>query len=175
MHALNGYNNIFASSKCNYYWRGGDKSPLYVTNNHMMQVNVVNTHWETSIYGVSFIWKIPMHRKKIRLRWLLLMCFVFLSTKFQLDYYLHWCENTMGSLYYSWKKIFSEPQGLVWNTSLGWKAQLLSSLMSFTLDEYQVSKTLAIYGYKESDLREATRFCFGFFYVSSCCNKRLFS
>ena len=78
MHALNGYNNIFASSKCNYYERGGDKSPLYVTNNHMLQVNVVNMHWETSIYGDSFIYKMPMHRKKIRLRCYYL-CVLFFS------------------------------------------------------------------------------------------------
>ena len=78
MHALNGYNNIFASSKCNYYERGGDKSPLYVTNNHMLQVNVVNMHWETSIYGDSFIYKMPTHRKKIRLRCYYL-CVLFFS------------------------------------------------------------------------------------------------
>ena len=58
----------FTFTSCNYYERGGDKSPLYVTNNYMLQVNIVNMHWETSIYGDSFIYKMPMHRKKVRLR-----------------------------------------------------------------------------------------------------------
>jgi hypothetical protein len=39
-----------------------------VTNNYILQVNIVNMHWETSIYGDSFIYKMPMHRKKVRLR-----------------------------------------------------------------------------------------------------------
>ena len=57
----------YTSTTCNYYERGGDKNPLYA-NNHMLQVNIVNMHWETSIYGDSFIYKMPMHRKKVRLR-----------------------------------------------------------------------------------------------------------
>jgi hypothetical protein len=63
-----GYMVEFISTTCNYYERGGDKNPLYVTNNYMLQVNIVNMHWETSIYGDSFIYKMPMHRKKVRLR-----------------------------------------------------------------------------------------------------------
>jgi hypothetical protein len=62
-----GYMVEFISTTCNYYERGGDKNPLYA-NNYMLQVNIVNMHWETSIYGDSFIYKMPMHRKKVRLR-----------------------------------------------------------------------------------------------------------
>ena len=62
-----GYMVEFISTTCNYYERGGDKNPLDA-NNYMLQVNIVNMHWETSIYGDSFIYKIPMHRKKVRLR-----------------------------------------------------------------------------------------------------------
>ena len=63
-----GYMVEFASTTCNYYEKGGDKSPLYATNNYGLQVTIVNMHWETSIYCDSFIYKMPIHRKKVRLR-----------------------------------------------------------------------------------------------------------
>ena len=63
-----GYMVEYTFTTCNYYERGGDKNPLYATNNYGLQVNIVNMHWETSIYGDSFIYKMSMHRKKDRLR-----------------------------------------------------------------------------------------------------------
>ena len=58
----------FISSTCNYYKRGGTKNPLYASNKYMLQVTTVNMHFEISIYCDSFIYKMPMHRKKVRLR-----------------------------------------------------------------------------------------------------------
>jgi hypothetical protein len=58
----NGYMVEFSSNACNYYERGGDKSPHYATNNYKLQGAAVNIHWKTSIHCYSFIYKIPMHR-----------------------------------------------------------------------------------------------------------------
>ena len=58
----------FISSTCNYYKRGGNKNPLYATNKYMLQVTTVNMRGEISTYCDSFIYKMPMHRKKVRLR-----------------------------------------------------------------------------------------------------------
>ena len=58
----------FISSTCNYYERGDYENPLYATKNYGLQVTIVNMHWKTSIYCDSFIYKMPMHRKKISLR-----------------------------------------------------------------------------------------------------------
>jgi hypothetical protein len=58
----NGYIVEFTSNACNYYERGGDRSPHYATN-YKLQGDVVNIHWKTSIHCYSFIYKMPMHRK----------------------------------------------------------------------------------------------------------------
>ena len=58
-----GYMVEYTSITCNYYERGGYENPLYATNNYGLQVTFVNMHWKT-----SFIYKMPMHRKKVRLR-----------------------------------------------------------------------------------------------------------
>ena len=94
----------------------------------MLQVTTVNMHCEISIYCDSFIYKIPMHRKKVRLRCYYFCVLFFLFTRFQLDYYFDWLESTMRSCY------------LHENTSQGRRAQFLSSLMSFNLHDQQVSK-----------------------------------
>ena len=60
-----GYVIKYIFTTCNYYEKGGDKNPLYATNNYGLQVTM---HWKTSIHCDSFIYKIPMHRKKVRLR-----------------------------------------------------------------------------------------------------------
>jgi hypothetical protein len=60
-------NGYMAYTTCNYYERGGDKSPQYATNNYKLQRAVVNIHWKTSIHCYSFIYKIPMRRKEVRL------------------------------------------------------------------------------------------------------------
>ena len=58
----------FISSTCNYYKRGGTKNPLYASNKYMLQVTTVNMHCEISIYRDSFIYKMPMHRNRVRLK-----------------------------------------------------------------------------------------------------------
>ena len=68
-----GYMIKYTSTTCNYYERGSDKNPLYATKNYGLQVNIVNMHWET-----SFIYKMPMHRKKVRLRYYY-FCVLFFS------------------------------------------------------------------------------------------------
>jgi hypothetical protein len=67
LHQSNGYIVKFASTTCNYYERGGNKGPLYVSNNHKLKVPTDNMHWFTPICCDSFIYKMPMHRKKVRL------------------------------------------------------------------------------------------------------------
>ena len=58
-----GYMVEYTSITYNYYERGGYENPLYATNNYGLQVTFVNMHWKT-----SFIYKMSMHRKKVRLR-----------------------------------------------------------------------------------------------------------
>ena len=64
----NNYIVNFASTICNYYERGGDKCPLYVPNNFKLQTPTDNMHWFTPNCCDSFIYKMLMHRKKVRFR-----------------------------------------------------------------------------------------------------------
>jgi hypothetical protein len=82
IHDSNSYTINFPSSKCNYYERGGYKHPLYANDNYKMHLTTVDMLWYTLIGCDSFIYKIPMHRKKVRFRYYLLhisccvlMCF----------------------------------------------------------------------------------------------------
>jgi hypothetical protein len=68
----------FTYNACDYYERGGDKSPHYATNNYKLQGAAVNIYWNTSIHFYSFIYKMPMHRKEVRLR-CYYFCALFLS------------------------------------------------------------------------------------------------
>jgi hypothetical protein len=72
MHDLNSHFVKFSSSNCNYYERGGYECPLYETNNYKLYLPTVDMHWYTLIGCDSFIYKIPMHRKKVTLRYYLL-------------------------------------------------------------------------------------------------------
>ena len=65
LYALNGYIVKFASSDCNYYERGGDKCHLYVINNYKLHLSTENMQWNSSIFCDLFIYKMPMHRKKL--------------------------------------------------------------------------------------------------------------
>ena len=72
----------FSSSNCNYYERGGYKHPLYANDNYKLHLPSIDMLWYTPIGCDSFIYKIPMHKKKVRLRYYLLhtlccllMCF----------------------------------------------------------------------------------------------------
>jgi hypothetical protein len=51
----NGYMVGSTYTTCNYYERGGDKSPYYATNNYKLQGAAVNINWKTSIHCYSFI------------------------------------------------------------------------------------------------------------------------
>ena len=66
LHQSNSYVVKFASIACNYYERGGNRCPLYVTN-YMLHSPTDNMHLSTSIFCHSLIYKMPMHRKKVRL------------------------------------------------------------------------------------------------------------
>jgi hypothetical protein len=67
MHDSNGHFIKFSSSKCNYYERGGYEFPIYGTNNYNLHLPTIDMHWYTLIGCDLFIYKIPMHRKKVRL------------------------------------------------------------------------------------------------------------
>jgi hypothetical protein len=56
----------FTSNACNYYERRGDKCPPYTSNDYMFHSPIDDLQRYASIYLV--IYKIPMHRKKVRLR-----------------------------------------------------------------------------------------------------------
>jgi hypothetical protein len=64
---------------CNYYERGGDERPHHATNNYKLQGAAIDIHWTTSIHCYSFIYKILMHRKEVRLR-----CYYFCALFFSL-------------------------------------------------------------------------------------------
>jgi hypothetical protein len=74
-----GYMVEYTPTTCNYYERGGVENPLYVTINYMLQVHNDNMHWKIPIYFYSLIYKMPMHRKKVRLR-----CYYFYVLSFSL-------------------------------------------------------------------------------------------
>ena len=75
LHSSSGYIVKIASSACNYYERGGDKCPLYVTNNYKLHSCTDNMHWNMSLCCDLFNYKVSMHRKKVRLRCCILYAF----------------------------------------------------------------------------------------------------
>jgi hypothetical protein len=88
MHDSNSYFVKFSSSNCNYYERRGYECPLYETNNYKLHLPTVDMHCYTLIGCDSFIYKIPMHRKKVRLRYYLLNMFRCALLYFKLLYVL---------------------------------------------------------------------------------------
>ena len=84
LHNSNSYVIKFASIACNYYERGGNRCPLYVTN-HIMHSPTDNMHLSTSICCHSFKYKMPMHRKEVRLR-----CYLI---------YALWCVSLCDQLF----------------------------------------------------------------------------
>jgi hypothetical protein len=72
MHDSNSHFVKISSSNCNYYERGGYECPLYEINNYNLHLHTVYMHYYTLIGCDSFIYKIPMYRKKVRLRYYLL-------------------------------------------------------------------------------------------------------
>jgi hypothetical protein len=66
--SIQNYVVMFNFNACNYYERGRDKNPLYVSMLFKMQVIDYYMHWLPQIYCYLFIYKIPMHRKRVRLK-----------------------------------------------------------------------------------------------------------
>jgi hypothetical protein len=82
LHDSNVHTTKFSSSNCNYYEKGGVKYPLYASSNDMMCSPTNDMQWYASTCCYLVIYKMPMHRKKVRLRcycfhilWCFLPCF----------------------------------------------------------------------------------------------------
>ena len=67
LHDPNGYIVKFAPSNCNYYESEGDKCPPYACNNYNMNSSTGNMQGYASNCYNSIIYKMPMHRKKVRI------------------------------------------------------------------------------------------------------------
>jgi hypothetical protein len=57
----------FSYNNCNYYERGGDKYPLYASSNDIMCSDNDNMQWYAFTCHYLVIYKMSMHRKKVRL------------------------------------------------------------------------------------------------------------
>jgi hypothetical protein len=86
MHDSNSHFIKISSSNCDYYEKGGYECPLYDTKNYKLHLPIVDMHSYTLIGCDSFMYKISMHRKKVRLRyyllhtlWCALLCFKLLN------------------------------------------------------------------------------------------------
>ena len=66
LHVSNSYVVKFASNACNYYQRGGDKCTIYDNNNYKLHPPTDNMHWSNPTCCDLFIYKMSMHRKKVR-------------------------------------------------------------------------------------------------------------
>jgi len=82
LHDPSGYIVKFASSNSNYYERGGDKCPPYACNNNMNS-SIGNMQGFASNFYNSIIYKMPMHRKKVRIKicWIYASWFILSSLK----------------------------------------------------------------------------------------------
>ena len=58
----------FTFDACNYYERGRNKSPLYTSMLLKMQATDYYMHWIPHSCCYLFIYKLPMHRKMVRLK-----------------------------------------------------------------------------------------------------------
>ena len=66
--SIQNYVGMFNFNACNYYERGRDKNTLYVSMLFKMQAIDHYMHWLPQICCYLFIYKIPMHRKRVRLK-----------------------------------------------------------------------------------------------------------
>ena len=66
--SIQNYVVMFNFNACNYYERGRDKNPLYVYMLFKMQTIYYYMHWLPQICCYLFIYIIPMHRKRVRLK-----------------------------------------------------------------------------------------------------------
>jgi hypothetical protein len=68
LHDSNIHSIKFSSSNCNYYERGGDKYPVYASSDDMMCSPTNDMQRYDSTFCYLFIHKMPIHKKKVRLR-----------------------------------------------------------------------------------------------------------
>ena len=66
--SIQNYVVMFNFNACNYYERGRDKNPLYVSMLFKMQATDHYMHWLSQNCCYLFIYKMPMHRKRVRLK-----------------------------------------------------------------------------------------------------------
>ena len=83
LHDPSGYIVKFASSNSNYYEGGGDKCPPYACNNCNSNSYTGNMQGYASVCYNSIIYKMPMHRKKVRIKicWIYASLFILSSLK----------------------------------------------------------------------------------------------
>jgi hypothetical protein len=86
LHDSNSHTIKISCSNCNYYERGGDKYPLYASSNGMRCSHTNDMQWYASTCCYLVIYKMSMHRKKVRLPyycfhilWYSLPCFCLIT------------------------------------------------------------------------------------------------
>jgi hypothetical protein len=65
---IQNYEIKFTFDACNYYERGRDKSPLYISMSFKMQATDHYMHYLPLSCCYLFIYETPMHRKRVRLK-----------------------------------------------------------------------------------------------------------
>ena len=60
--------HVLAAPTCNYYERGTISPPLYVSNMIKLQETIYTMHWPFLGVHALFLYDMPMHRKRVRLR-----------------------------------------------------------------------------------------------------------
>ena len=60
--------HMLASPTCNYYERGTTSPPLHVSNMIKLQETVYTMHWPLLCVHELFFYDMPMHSKRVRLR-----------------------------------------------------------------------------------------------------------
>ena len=59
---------VLAAPTCNYYERGTTSPPLYVSNRKKLQETTYAMYWPFLVVHELFLYDMPMHRKRVRLR-----------------------------------------------------------------------------------------------------------
>ena len=60
--------HVLAAPTCNYYERGTTSPPLYVSNTIELQETAYAMYWPSLDVHELFLYDMPMHRKRVRLR-----------------------------------------------------------------------------------------------------------
>ena len=64
--------HVLAAPTCNYYERGTISPPLYVSLTMKLQETACTMHWPLLGVHELFFYDMPMHRKRVRLRFFLI-------------------------------------------------------------------------------------------------------